>query len=102
VALGLRIGQYGWTVDRLWGVLAASVLAAHAFGYAWAALSRKDPWLAKLEPVNVTAALLGVALVLLANSPVLDPQRIAAHSQVERLLDVKSAPDDIAMDDVPI
>ena len=91
VALGLRIGQYGWTVDRLWGVLAASVLSVHAFGYAWAALSRKGPWLARLEPVNVAAALLGVALVLLANSPVLDPQRIAANSQVERLLDGRTA-----------
>ncbi|MCE7032234.1 DUF4153 domain-containing protein [Lysobacter sp. GX 14042] len=87
VALGLRISQYGWSVDRLWGVLAACVLCVHAFGYAWAALSRRGPWLARLEPVNVTAALLGVALVLLANSPVLDPQRIAAHSQVQRLLD---------------
>lgn len=87
VALGLRISQYGWSVDRLWGVLAACVLCVHAVGYAWAALSRRGPWLARLEPVNVTAALLGVALVLLANSPVLDPQRIAAHSQVQRLLD---------------
>lgn len=98
VALGLRIGQYGWTVDRLWGVLAASVLAVHAFGYAWAALSRSGAWLARLEPVNVTAALLGVALVLLANSPVLDPQRIAANSQVERLLDGKTDPEDFDVD----
>lgn len=98
VALGLRIQQYGWTVDRLWGVLAASVLAVHAFGYAWAALSRRGPWLARLEPVNVTAALLGVMLVLLANSPVLDPQRIAAHSQVARLLDGKTDPADFDVD----
>lgn len=98
VALGLRINQYGWTVDRLWGVLAASVLTVHAFGYAWAALSRKQRWLARLEPVNVTAALLGVALVLLANSPVLDPQRIAAHSQVERLLDGRTDAADFDVD----
>lgn len=98
VALGLRIQQYGWTVDRLWGVLAASVLAVHAFGYAWAALSRRGRWLARLEPVNVTAALLGVALVLLANSPALDPQRIAANSQVQRLLDGKTDPVDFDVD----
>lgn len=94
VALGLRIGQYGWSVDRLWGVIAASVLSIHAFGYAWAALARRGRWLARLEPVNVVAALAGLLLVLLANSPVLDPQRIAASSQIQRLLDGRtSAPD---------
>src|SRR5690606_15983013 len=98
VALGLRVAQYGWTVDRLWGVLAASVLAVHAFGYAWAALSRKGPWLPRMEPVNATAALGGVVLVLRANAPVLDPQRIAARSQVERLLDGKTDPADFDVD----
>jgi len=37
-------------------------------------------------------------LVLLANSPVLDPQRIAAHSQVARLLDGKTDPADFDVD----
>lgn len=87
VALGLRVGQYGWSVDRIWGAIAVAVLCVHAFGYAWAALGRSGRWLARLEPVNVTAALAGLVLVLLANSPVLDPQRIAASNQVQRLLD---------------
>ncbi|MGV8940692.1 MAG: DUF4153 domain-containing protein [Lysobacter sp.] len=94
VALGLRVGQYGWSVDRIWAAIAAAVLTVHAFGYAWAALNRRGPWLARLEPVNVIAALAGLVLVLLANSPVLDPQRIAAASQAQRLLDGRISADD--------
>ncbi len=91
VALGLRVGQYGWSVDRIWGAIAAAVLTIHAIGYAWAALDRRDRWLARLKPVNITAALAGLSLVLLANSPVLDPQRIAAASQAQRLLDGRTS-----------
>ncbi len=98
VALGLRVGQYGWTIERFWGALAAGVLAIHALGYAWAALGRRGRWLARLEPVNVTAALAGLVLVLLANSPVLDPQRLAASSQAQRLLDGRTGSADFDVD----
>lgn len=91
VALGLRVGQYGWSVERIWAAIAAAVLTIHAFGYVWAALDPRGRWLARLEPVNVTAALAGLMLVLLANSPVLDPQRIAASSQAQRLLDGRTS-----------
>ncbi|QOW21934.1 DUF4153 domain-containing protein [Novilysobacter avium] len=94
VALGLRVGQYGWSVERIWAAIAAAILTVHAFGYAWAALDRRGRWLARIEPVNVTAALAGLLLVLLANSPVLDPQRIAAASQAQRLLDGRTRADD--------
>lgn len=93
-ALGLRVAQYGWTVDRIWGAVAAALLSIHAFGYAWAALDWRGRWLARLEPVNVTAALAGLVLVVLVNSPVLDPQRIAASSQAQRLLDGRTSADD--------
>ncbi|WP_228482027.1 DUF4153 domain-containing protein [Lysobacter sp. H21R4] len=94
VALGLRVGQYGWSVERIWAGIAAAILTVHAFGYAWAALDRRDRWLARIEPVNVTAALAALLLVLLVNSPVLDPQRIAAASQAQRLLDGRTSADD--------
>ncbi len=94
VALGLRVGQYGWSVERIWAGIAAAVLTLHALGYAWAALDRRGRWLARIEPVNVTAALAGLLLVLLANSPALDPQRISAASQAQRLLDGRTSADD--------
>lgn len=93
-ALWLRIAQYGWTAERLWAVVAAVVLGAHAFGYAWAALWRGGTWLRRLEPVNVAVSLLAIALALAANSPVLDPHRLATASQVERLLSGVTKPAD--------
>ncbi|WP_246606638.1 DUF4153 domain-containing protein [Novilysobacter antarcticus] len=94
MALGLRVGQYGWSVERIWAGIAAAILTLHAFGYAWAALDRRGRWLARVESVNVTAALAGLLLVLLANSPVLDPQRISATSQAQRLLDGRTSAED--------
>ena len=94
VALGLRVGQYGWSVERIWAGIAAAILTVHAFGYAWAALDRRARWLARIESVNVTAALAGLLLVLLANSPALDPQRTSASSQAQRLLDGRTSADD--------
>src|SRR5690606_4529783 len=75
-------------------VVAALILAAHAFGYAWAALSRGGAWLRRLEPVNVAVSLLAIALALAVNSPVLDPHRLATASQVERLLSGVTQPAD--------
>ncbi|RMH93143.1 DUF4153 domain-containing protein [Lysobacter pythonis] len=93
-AMALRIGQYGWTQERLAGVIAASILAGHAFGYAWAVLRPRGGWLSVLKPVNVVVSLAAMALALLVNSPVLDPHRIAVASQLARLADGRIARED--------
>ena len=36
--LGLRVGQYGWTIPRVWALYCGGLLALYALGYAWAAL----------------------------------------------------------------
>lgn len=91
-ALALRIGQYGWTAARFWAVVVALVLACHAVGYAMAALWRRDAWLASLPRVNVVVAGVVVLLVVLANSPLLDPYRITVASQLARLHAGRIAP----------
>ena len=93
-ALWLRIHQHGWTSDRVWAGLLALVVAGYAFGYAWAVLRGRDGWLAAIRPVNRLMSLVVVALALLANTPLLDPQRIAVASQLQRLDDGRTAPDD--------
>lgn len=92
-ALALRIRQYGWTADRFWAALVALVLACHAFGYAFAALRRREGWLAWLPRVNVALAALVVVLVVLTNSPALDPYRTTVASQLARLHAGKVTPD---------
>jgi hypothetical protein len=85
-AIGLRVHQYGWSDDRVWATLVAVIIAGHAVGYAATALVRRRRWLPWLGQVNVVMAGVIIAVVLLTNSPVLDPKRIAVHSQMQRLL----------------
>jgi hypothetical protein len=75
-ALGLRVVQYGWTVDRFWAVLVAVAVAGYAVGYALAVLRRQRRWLQMLEPVNRWMCWAVLALALLGNSPLLDPVRL--------------------------
>lgn len=84
-ALALRIAQYGWTADRLWAVLAAIVLAGYACGYAFAVVRRSAGWLGALPRVNIVLSMVVMALIVLANSPALDPFRIAVASQLGRV-----------------
>lgn len=86
VALGLRIGQYGWTADRVWAALASVLATAYAFGYAWSAMRGGD-WLRPLPMVNRALSWAVVTVALLANTPLLDPHRIAVASQLDRLDD---------------
>ncbi|MGO1540260.1 MAG: DUF4153 domain-containing protein [Luteimonas sp.] len=90
VALGLRIGQYGWTADRVWAALASVLVTAYAFGYAWSALRGGD-WLRPLPTVNRALSWAVVAVALLANTPLLDPHRIAVASQLDRLDDGRTS-----------
>jgi len=84
-AVGLRIGQYGWTPDRFWALLALAVLLLYAAGYGLAIGLRRGGWLRHLPRINVTVSLVILALVVLGNSPVLDPHRLSAGSQLARL-----------------
>ncbi|AVP57248.1 DUF4153 domain-containing protein [Pulveribacter suum] len=94
-ALGLRVAQHGWSVDRVWAALAVLLMAVYALGYAAAAVlpRRGAPWMALTRRVNVAAALLGVALALLTCTPLLEPARIAVASQLARLAAQRIEPD---------
>ncbi len=92
-ALGLRVGEYGWTTER---VLAAACLLVGLFyagGYVLAAVRRSGPWLDGLRHVNLAAAFLVLAVALALFSPLADPARIAVADQVARLAGGKIAPE---------
>lgn len=84
-AIALRVGQYGWTHERFWAMVAAVLLGGYALGYAAAALRRTGAWLAWLPRVNIALAVVVMAAVVLVNSPALDPYRITVASQLGRL-----------------
>lgn len=84
-AIYLRLNQYGITQDRVYALLLALVLAAHAVGYCLAALRPAKGWLPLLGKVNISVAFVAVLLLIAINSPLLDPQRLTASSQIQRL-----------------
>ncbi|MEY4428908.1 MAG: hypothetical protein RLZZ182_1597, partial [Pseudomonadota bacterium] len=86
-ALGLRVAQHGWSVDRVIAAACELVAAAYALGYAWAVLSRPAVWLGPVAWVNVRVSWLILAVLVALFSPLLDPARIAVADQMARLRD---------------
>jgi len=93
--LSLRVGQYGWTNQRVIAAACVVVALGYAVGYGWAVI-RRGKWLERLELCNIVMsfAVLGVLIALF--TPIADPHRISANSQVERL---KSGRADVDMFD---
>lgn len=83
-ALWLRVGEHGWTSERLVAAACLLVAGCYALGYGWAAI-RRGPWLAAIAPVNVFAAFVVLAVLLVLFSPLGDPVRISVNSQLARL-----------------
>jgi len=83
-SIGLRVEQHGWSVARVWAAIATFVAALYGIGYSAAAL-RRSPWMRRVAPINVGMAAVVAGVLLLATSPILDPKRLSAASQAERL-----------------
>ncbi len=90
-ALGLRVSQYGWTPERLYGALGIAVASIYAAGYAIAL--RRAERLAGLAPVNVSASFAILAVSLATLSPLADPARIAVADQLARVRSGQIAPE---------
>lgn len=84
-ALRLRVVQHGWTVQRLWSVIALVVLAGFAIAYAVAVIRRRGAFPAWIRPVNKTMAVAVVVVCVLVASPVLDLRKLALADQLARL-----------------
>ncbi|NBB64991.1 DUF4153 domain-containing protein [Pseudomonas sp. ODNR1LW] len=82
--LALRIGQHGLTPDRIIATACAVIGAVYGLGYLFAAV-RPGPWMKPLEPTNILAAVLSVAVILALFSPLADPARLSVADQVARL-----------------
>ena len=81
----LRLNQYGWTVERCWAFVVWLVLALFSLGYVVGIVRRRTNWTAELARVNTAMGLVVLAIMLLANSPVLDFRKISLASQMARV-----------------
>ncbi|WP_374642555.1 DUF4153 domain-containing protein [Tabrizicola sp.] len=84
-ALWLRVGQYGWTPERLFLALGALIGLGYGLTYAIAVL-RGAGWMARIRRGNVGMALAVIAAAALWLTPLFNAEAIAARSQVERFL----------------
>lgn len=91
-ALALRVRQHGWTVERIWAAFVGGMATLYAVGYSIGAIGRQR-WMAAVAPTNVLAAVVlcfGIGALV---SPAADARKLAVKSQVSRLLDGRTSPD---------
>ena len=84
-SMHLRVIQYGWTPERIWGVIAAAIALAYGLAGIWAVVKGRrdfDDWLRPLQQkLAIGLALLALFLAL----PILDFGAISTRDQLARL-----------------
>lgn len=84
-AIWLRVAQYGWTPNRVITAVLAVLGLGYGLLYAVAVL-RGAGWMARIRQGNTTMALALMAVAALLLTPILNPERIAANSQLARFI----------------
>ncbi|MGC0152553.1 hypothetical protein ACPRNU_08855 [Chromobacterium vaccinii] len=83
-ALALRVGQYGWSPDRVFAACFVMLGVCYAAGYGWTVL-RRQAGLSGVACANIGTAWLSLALLAAVLTPLADPVRISVSSQLSRL-----------------
>ncbi|HGY3718105.1 TPA: DUF4153 domain-containing protein [Citrobacter gillenii] len=96
-ALWVRIHQYGWTPERLHGVLVVVVLLVWSLGYLVSLLCRGRNPLDIQGKVILGVSLLALGLLILLTSPVLDAWRISVNSHMARYYSGKNTADQVSL-----
>ena len=84
MSLGQRIEQYGWTPERMWGVVAVIVALVYGMVGWWSVAKGKLEFDDRLRPLQTRLALGMCGLALLLALPILDFGAISANSQIAR------------------
>ncbi|ATG02817.1 inner membrane protein [Lelliottia amnigena] len=96
-ALWLRIGQYGWTPERLYAVLTTLVALVWAVGFCISVINPRRNPLSVQRYVTPTVALLALACLILIHTPILDPWRISVASHMARYHDGRITADQVSL-----
>jgi hypothetical protein len=84
MSIGQRIGQYGWTPERIWGVIAVGVAIAYGAAAWWALRRARRDFDDVLRPMQIRLAIGLCGLALLLALPIIDFGAISAGSQMRR------------------
>jgi len=85
VSMGQRIGQYGWTPERIWGVVAVGIAVAYGAAAWWAVYKGRSDYDDQLRPLQTKLAIGLCGLALFLALPIVDFGAISANSQLARL-----------------
>ncbi|MBL8650475.1 MAG: DUF4153 domain-containing protein [Sphingopyxis sp.] len=84
-SMHLRVIQYGWTPERLWGAVAAMVALAYGAAGLWAVVRGRLDFDDRLRPLQQRLAIGLMLLALLLALPVVDFGAISTRDQLARL-----------------
>jgi len=96
-AMWVRIAQYGWTPERVYGALITVISLVWACGYAFNLIRRWQNPLPAQGRFNQCVALFMLAILILIHSPVLDRYRISVNSQMARYHSGQTTTQDLSL-----
>ncbi|WP_165910127.1 DUF4153 domain-containing protein [Rhodovulum bhavnagarense] len=95
IAVRERVGQYGLSPDRVIAMAVGVVVLGYGLAYAGAVLAGQG-WAERIRRANIGMAVFAMAIAAAFFTPVLNPQAMAANSQVARFASGQVGPE--AMD----
>lgn len=81
----LRVGQYGWTPERLWAAVFVGMGLITAIIYAVAVIGGRTRWTERLRNANLALAIAVCALAVILSTPIIRFDAMATRSQIGRL-----------------
>lgn len=84
-SMHLRVIQYGWTPERIWGAIAAMIALAYGVAGLWAAVKGRRDFDDVLRPLQQKLAIGMMLLALFLALPIMDFGAISTRDQLARL-----------------
>lgn len=97
-SVALRVGQYGWTPDRVLGAGVAGLLGFYSLGHGLSVVFSfgSGNWAERIRQVNFVMALGLMGFCAAWLTPVLDANRLSTGSQIARFSDGRAGAADLA------
>lgn len=93
IATGMRVGQYGYTPQRLWALTFVVIATAYGIAYLGALIRGRLGWTRFVRPANLVLAF-GVCLVaLFLATPIMSFNAMSTRDQIGRLRSGKVMPE---------
>ena len=91
-ATALRVGQYGFTPERVYALIFGGCAVIWTAAYAYAAIRWRPGWPDAARRYNPVLGCVTALVALATVTPLLDPYQLSARTQVERLVSGRVAP----------